>query len=163
MYIQPIQFNFFYHGQCRIKDKVFTPEEPLIKSQYNIETPLDTLQAYSNVSFCGYSSEMKRLYKKGKLKIKYSFYGGLLNKKEFSTDHIIPVSKGGASKQYNYVFCNAWQNSNRGNFPLEDYIDWKAAGIYFAQFKGVKVGMFNGDEYIKQALNSINEALKTGR
>ena len=164
MFVQPIHIS---QAQVIPIQKgnydIFTPKEPSEQSSDYIITPLDTLQAYGNVSFNGFSCEMKRLYKKGKLKIKYSFYGGRLDPKQFSTEHVIPKSKGGQSIQENYVFCNAWQNSERGDKPLVNYIDWKAVGIYLDQFKGVKVGMFNGDEYINQVLNSINEAIKTGR
>ena len=162
MRVQPIQI--FQQSQFLEKPKdlsLFTPKEPQ-KETYK-QVPLDTLQAYSNVSFDGYTSEIKRLYKRGRLEIKYSFYGGLLDPKQFSTDHIIPISKGGKSQQSNYVFCNAWQNSVRSNYPLEDFIDWESVGMYFEQFRGVRVDGFNGDEYIKQILNSINEAIKSGR
>lgn len=120
--------------------------------------PLSALQAY-NVNFGGYYCELKRLYKKGLVDIKYSFYGGKLKPKKFSVEHVIPRSKGGKSCQANYVFCNAEQNSARGNSPLEHYIDWEAAGKYLKQFEGIKVGNFNGDEYIKQIISAIDEAI----
>ena len=151
--------------QYKLKPNVFIPEEPLIhKSSENIiEKPsLDTLQAYSNVSF-GYSCELKRLVKKGRIKLKYSFYGGKLNPKKVSIEHIIPHSKGGKSCQSNYVLCNKEQNWERGNDPLEGYINWEAAGKYLDQFKGLRVGGFDGDEYVRQILNSIADALRTGR
>ena len=115
------------------------------------------------VSFSGYASPLKNLIKKGKVKVKWSFYGGPLNIRELSTDHIIPRSKGGPDLQSNYVFCNAWQNSERSNYPLANYINWEAAGKYLEQFKGVKVGIFDGDKYIQDVLNSIQEALRSGR
>lgn len=159
--IQYSQYPLVIKQKC--KSDVFTPKEPPEEKNSDYINPsLDTLQAYGNVSFNGYTSEIKRLYKKGKLKIKYSFYGGTLDPKQFSTDHIIPHSKGGKSEQSNYVFCNAWQNSERSNYPIKDFIDWKAAGIYLAQFEGVYVEGFDGDKYIQQVLNSIASALKQG-
>lgn len=125
----------------------------------SIRVPFSTLQAY-NVNFEGYYCELKRLYRKGLIDIKYSFYGGKLKPKKLSVEHIIPRSKGGKSCQSNYVFCNADQNSARGNNPLEYYIDWEAAGKYLKQFEGVKVGNFNGDEYIKQIVLAIDEAIQ---
>ena len=125
------------------------------------DPPVETLQAY-NVSF-GYSCRLKKLYKKGRIKIKYSFYGGLLNKKRCSLDHIIPHSKGGKSCQANYVLCNMEQNWVRGNEPLENYINWENANKYLDQFRGIKLDGFDGDEYIEQVLASINEALRTHR
>ena len=164
MYIQPVHL---YQPQCKlyhgieVKEKVpsFIPQQT---EQLNNNISLDTLQAYGNVSF-GYSCELKRLVKKGKIKLKYSFYGGKLNPKKVSIEHIIPHSKGGKSCQSNYVLCNKEQNWERGNDPLEGYIDWQAAGLYLEQFKGLRVGGFNGDEYVKEVLNSINTALRTGR
>lgn len=125
------------------------------------EAPLETLKAY-NLSFEGYSCELKRLYKKGKVKIDYSFYGGPLSKKKVSIEHIIPRSKGGESCQANYVFCNSKQNTERGNNPLINYIDWEAVGIYLKQFEGVRAGGFNGDQYIQDVLGAIRDALRKG-
>ena len=123
--------------------------------------PLETLQAY-NVNF-GYSCKLKTLYKRGKLKVKYSFYGGLLNKKRCSLEHLIPHSKGGKSCQANYVLCNMEQNWVRGNEPLENYLNWEHANRYLDQFRGVRVQDFNGDEYVDQVLRSIHMALATHR
>lgn len=116
----------------------------------------------NGVSF-GYNCRLKSLYKHGKIKIKYSFYGGKLDPKKVSIEHIIPHSKGGINSQKNYVLCNNDQNFARGNSPIETYLDWTSVGLYLDQFKGIKVAGFDGDEYIKHVLNSINVALKTGR
>ena len=114
------------------------------------------------ISF-GYNCRLKSLYKHGKIKIKYSFYGGKLDPKKVSIEHIIPHSKGGINSQKNYVLCNTDQNFARGNDPIESYLDWTSVGLYLDQFKGVKVAGFDGDEYIKEVLNSLNNAIKTGR
>ena len=140
------------------------PPKPSLQKEYNEDIkpiPLQTIQAY-NVNFEGYSCELKRLYKKGLVKIKYSFYGGKLNPKRMSVEHVVPRSKGGKSCQANYVFCNADQNSDRGNSPLVHYINWEAVGVYLKQFEGIKIKNFNGDEYIKQVLSAINEAMQRG-
>lgn len=164
MHVLPISY-LLQSNQYKSKSNVFVQEKPLVyqSSENIIEKPsLDTLQAYSNVSF-GYNCELKRLVKKGKIKLRFSFYGGKLNPKKVSIEHIIPHSKGGKSCQSNYVLCNKEQNWERGNDPLEGYINWEAAGKYLDQFKGLKVGGFDGDEYVKQILNSIADALRTGR
>lgn len=111
----------------------------------------------------GYSCKLKSLYKKNKIKILYSFYGGKLDKSKVSIEHIIPHSKGGINSQKNYVLCNTDQNFARGNNPIETYLDWKAVGLYLDQFKGVKMAGFDGDQYIKDILNSLSVALKTGK
>ena len=116
----------------------------------------------SGLSF-GYSCRLKSLYKRNKIKILYSFYGGKLDKSKVSIEHIIPHSKGGINSQKNYVLCNTDQNFARGNDPIETYLDWKAVGLYLDQFRGVKIAGFDGDQYIKDILNSLSTALKTGR
>lgn len=110
----------------------------------------------------GYNCRLKSLYKRGKIKIKYSFYGGKLDPKKVSIEHIIPHSKGGINSQKNYVLCNTDQNFVRGNNPIETYLDWTSVGLYLDQFKGVKIAGFDGDQYIKDIMNSLNRALKAG-
>lgn len=151
-YITPIAYNAPNLSKKEIENDVKEPLQP---------PSLEALQAY-NVTF-GYSCKLKKLYKAGKIKIKYSFYGGLLNKKRCSLDHIIPHSKGGKSCQANYVLCNMEQNWVRGNEPLENYINWENAERYLEQFQGVKLAGFDGDEYIRQVRKSINEAIATHR
>lgn len=114
------------------------------------------------VSF-GYSCKLKTLFKKGIIKVPYSFYGGALSKRKVSIEHVIPRSKGGKSCQSNYVLCNKEQNWARGNDPICSFINWENVWRYLDQFRGVKVDGFDGDEYIKQILSAINEALQTGR
>ena len=143
-----------------VKNELLLPEQE--PSQMNGFPPLGTMQAYSNVSF-GYSCPLKTLYKQGKIKIRYSFYGGRLKRNKASLEHIIPKAKGGKSEQSNYVLCNQDQNFERGTHPIENYLNWKHVGKYLEQFRGVKVGPFNGDEYIKNVLNSLNEALQNGK
>ena len=102
-------------------------------------------------------------HKKGKVKVLWSFYGGKLDKKRVSIEHVIPHSKGGINSQKNYVLCNREQNWARGNDPISSFISWEDVGKYLDQFRGVKVAGFDGDEYIKEILNSLNTAIKTGR
>ena len=152
--VSGVQYDSNLGGYFVLRKK----NEESVREEPHIDTPLETLQAYS-LPFNGYSCELKRLYKKGLIKIKYSFYGGKLKPKKFSVEHVVPRSKGGKSCQSNYVFCNAEQNSERGNSPLAHYIDWEAVGIYLKQFEGIKVKNFDGDEYIKDIIASIDEAL----
>ena len=90
MHVLPISY-LLQSNQYKSKSNVFVQEKPLVyqSSENIIEKPsLDTLQAYSNVSF-GYNCELKRLVKKGKIKLRFSFYGGKLNPKKVSIEHII--------------------------------------------------------------------------
>lgn len=157
--------NSYNYTQKSKKIIIPTKEET---EQILQETDRDKLReaekAYAGlgVSF-GYSCKLKSLYKKNKIKILYSFYGGKLDKSKVSIEHVIPHSKGGINSQKNYVLCNTDQNFARGNDPIETYLDWKAVGLYLDQFKGVKVAGFDGDQYIKDIINSLSTALKTGR
>lgn len=160
MKVSPIiSVPYLVQPQGEYKSKEQSVIKPSLELNNYPPTPVTTLQAY-NVNFGGYYCELKRLYKKGLIKVKYSFYGGKLNPKKASIEHIIPRSKGGKNLQSNYVLVNASQNADRGNSPLLHYIDWEAVGIYLKQFEGVKIKNFNGDEYIKEILAAINEAVQ---
>ena len=145
------------------KEPLVCEREQLLEGEYFTEA----CRAYAGVGVStvnfGYSCRLKSLFKKNKVKVLYSFYGGKLDKSKVSIEHIIPHSKGGINSQKNYVLCNTDQNFARGNAPIETYLDWKAVGLYLDQFRGVKVAGFDGDQYIKDILNSLNTALKTGR
>jgi hypothetical protein len=160
MRISPIQsVNYFTRPKeiC-----VSNHDKPSLSFNDYPPAPTETLKAYNCVSFEGYNCELKKLYKKGLVKIEWSFYGGKLNPKKFSVEHVIPKSKGGMSNQKNYVFCNRDQNSYRGNDPLQYYIDWDAAAKYLEQFRDIKVNDFDGNKYINDILESIRKAIARG-
>lgn len=142
------------------KHKCF--DKPPFENNDYPPVPTEALKAYNCVSFEGYNCQLKKLYRKGLVKIEWSFYGGKLNPKKFSVEHVIPKSRGGKSAQFNYVFCNTDQNSYRGNDPLKDYIDWDAAAKYLEQFRDVKVNDFDGNKYIEDVIHSIQEAIEKG-
>lgn len=110
----------------------------------------------SNVSF-GYSSPLKTLYKKGKLPVKYGFYGDKLTKKNVSLEHLKPHSKGGKTTLDNLVLATKENNQLRGDGDLKDFIDRDNVIRYLLQFMGVKRRGFNGDEYIRGILKTIEE------
>lgn len=162
MKVNPVTYTPYlvqHKGDLPPKDKCIKPSLDHFNEYPPV--PIETLKAY-NVNFEGYYCELKRLYKKGLIKVKYSFYGGKLNPKKLSIEHIIPRSKGGKNCQSNYVLVNSSQNSDRGNSPLNHYIDWEAVGIYLKQFEGIKVKNFDGDQYIKDVIASIDEAIHNG-
>ena len=158
---QVSNISHFNNGGCFDYRNRSLLSTEFIEYKEESKIPLETWQAYS-LNFDGYGCELKSLYKRGLIEIKYSFYGGKLRPKSFSVEHVIPKSKGGKNCQENYVICNRDQNSNRGNSPLDHYINWEAVGIYLKQFEGIKVKGFNGDNYIKSVIAAINEALQKG-
>jgi len=104
----------------------------------------------------GYSNILKTLWKKGKLPtVKYGFYGDELTKKNVSLEHVKPKSQGGLSTLANFVLSSKQKNNFRGTKPLEDVLDISIMMRYFEQFKGVRVGPFDGDKYIDMVLDTI--------
>lgn len=113
------------------------------------------LVSQSEPSF-GYSNILKTLWKKGKLPtVKYGFYGDELTKKNVSLEHVKPRSQGGLSILANFVLSSKQKNNFRGTKPLEDVIDIPTMMRYFEQFKGIRVGPFDGDKYIDMVLDTI--------
>jgi len=50
------------------------------------------------------------------------FYtGNIVPKNLRNTEHILPKSKGGANKIYNYAMADRYINSECGNIPLEEW------------------------------------------
>lgn len=113
----------------------------------------------SGLSF-GYSSPLKTLYKKGKLPVKYGFYGDRLTLKNVSLEHLKPHSKGGKTKLDNLVLASKEKNHLRGDKDLKDFINMDCVMTYLCQFMGVKRRGFDGDEYIAGILRTIEELTK---
>lgn len=110
----------------------------------------------------GYKHRLKTLYKKGKLPIKYGFYGDKLNKKNVTLEHLLPISKGGKTELKNLVLASADKNQERAARPLSEMIKWDCAGRYFEQFRDFKFEEFDGNKYIQMVLVTIKELLKCG-
>ena len=109
----------------------------------------------------GYSSPVKTLYKKGKLpSVIYDFYGDKLTVKNCTVEHLKCVAYGGKTTLDNVVLSTANKNQERGIRDLKEVFSWENAGRYLEQFKDVVIGKFNGNEYIKGILKTINELLQ---
>lgn len=114
----------------------------------------------SPIVFKGYSNQIKKLFKKGELpELEFGFYGGKITDETCSVEHIRCACKGGTSALGNTVIATKKNNSLRGNRPLKDFIDFEAMGRYFQQFVGIKKPGFDGDAYIKSALETISKEL----
>ena len=108
-----------------------------------------------NITF-GYHNILKTQYLKGNLKtVKYGFYGDKLTKKNVSLEHLKPKSKGGLSETQNFVLASKTRNQARGNKDIEPFIDRECVLRYLLQFVGIKAENFNGDNYIKDILNTL--------
>lgn len=127
---------------------------------FNRRTPCDTMriEPTSGPTF-GYSNKLKTLYKLGKLPIKYGFYGDILSTKNVSLEHLQPKSKGGKSTLSNYVLASKRNNTLRGNDDLSEHFNPEAAERYLNQFINIKAKGFDGNEYIKMILKTIETLL----
>lgn len=110
--------------------------------------------------FKGYNSPLKTLYKKGKFPaVKKGFYGDILTIDNCSLEHLLCKDQGGTTDLSNLVLASKRLNNKRGNRPLKDFINLKAAAEYLDQFRGVKRKGFDGDKYIKSILKTLSELL----
>jgi hypothetical protein len=107
----------------------------------------------------GYSNQLKTLYKKGKLPIKYGFYGDVLTLSNVSLEHLKPHSKGGKTCLSNLVLATKENNNLRGDMPLVGFAARENVEKYLDQFKGVRVKDFNGDMYIKMIRKTLKDLL----
>jgi hypothetical protein len=107
------------------------------------------IQPIQPISF-GYSSILKDHWRKGNLpSVVKDIYGDEL--KDVTIEHIIPRSKGGASRLFNYALANANTNNARGNKDILECTTKENLIAWFMQLKDVKLPKFNGNEYIKQS------------
>ena len=95
-----------------------------------------------------YSSPLKTLWRKGKLPVKYGFYGDILTQRNVSLEHLKAHSKGGKTNLANLVLASKAKNNARGNDAIDGYLDVKNVMRYLAQFKDVKIKDFDGNKYI---------------
>lgn len=107
-----------------------------------------------NINF-QYSSPLKTLWRKGKLPVKYGFYGDILTQKNVSLEHLKPHSKGGKTNLANLVLASKTKNQARGNDAIDGYLDVKTVIRYLAQFKDIKLKDFDGNKYIAGILATL--------
>ena len=102
-----------------------------------------------------YSSPLKTLYIKGKLPIKYGFYGDRLTKKNVSLEHLKPFSKGGKTVLSNLVLASKQKNMDRGNTDIRDFANKETIIKYLSQFIDVKIKDFDGNKYINGIIKTL--------
>lgn len=102
-----------------------------------------------------FKSQLKKLYKKGKLPIKYGLYGEELTKKNVTDEHLLPRSLGGTSELSNIALATKQANWRRGSEPIEYFLTFGMLRNYCRQFKGIKLKNFDGDEYVKGIIKTI--------
>lgn len=102
-----------------------------------------------------YSSPLKTLWRKGKLPVKYGFYGDILTQKNVSLEHLKPHSKGGKTNLTNLVLASKIKNNARGDSSIKDYLTVNNVVRYLAQFKDIRVKDFDGNKYIVGILATL--------
>lgn len=111
-------------------------------------------------TFGGYNSELKTLWRAGKLpQVKKGFYGGKITQDTLSLEHLEAHSKGGKTELNNLVITTKANNCKRGNKPLAEFLNLKAMAEYLLQFVNIKVGNFDGNAYIKGIIQKVGELL----
>lgn len=117
------------------------------------------VEPIDNKTTFGYCSPVKTLFKKGKLPLKYGFYGDELTIKNCTIEHLLPVCQGGKTTLDNVVLVSANKNQERGVRPLQEMLNWENVGRYFEPFKDFKYGSFDGNAYIQGILKTIKELI----
>lgn len=118
----------------------------------------------NSVSFEGYNSVLKTLYKQNLLPtVEKGFYGDVLTKENVSLEHLRPHSKGGPTVLWNLVLASKDKNSARGNEPFGKFFNKETATEYLNQFiglvipykKGDRNKVFNGTDYAKSIQKTV--------
>ena len=104
------------------------------------------VQPTSNITF---TSQIKKLYKKGRIKLKYGLYGEELTKQNVSDEHIICKCYGGTNDLSNIALASKELNNLRGNNPIENFVTFGMIRQYLLQFKGIRCNGFDGNSYIR--------------
>lgn len=111
--------------------------------------------------FTGYKFIVKKLWREGKLPtVTREVYGDILTQENVSAEHIIPKSKPHSRTTLDNLALSTMENNNkRGNKPLCWYFSEEKFDNYCKQFEGVRVGKFNGDDYIAALTKTVRKVL----
>ena len=80
-----------------------------------------------NITF---TSRIKTLYKKGKIKLDYDIYNMPITPDTASDEHIICRCFGGKSIESNIALANKYMNNLRGCRPIEQFVTIKMVNKY---------------------------------
>ena len=104
-------------------------------------------QIGSTISFTAYNSELKSLFKKGKMpSVTHGIYGDPIDADTVSLEHLEPHSLGGKTELGNLALANKFKNSKRGNNPLHWFLNWAMVEEYLSQFN-FSIKGFDGFSY----------------
>jgi 5-methylcytosine-specific restriction endonuclease McrA len=111
-------------------------------------------------NFEGYKSQLKTLWKRGKLKtVTRGLYGDILTKDNLSLEHLKPHSKGGRTALSNLALASKDKNNFRNSKPLKDFLTSEMVENYLKQFKDIHARGFSGNKYIEMLRKTFKELL----
>lgn len=117
---------------------------------------------FNRVNFTA-KSILKTEFNNGNIPLKRDITGTLLKQNRISVDHTIPKSRGGKSALYNYSLMDAIINNKRGSNPIAPYINLESFIEYIRVMLEVKTEKFDGIEYLKQWLKTLQKAVREGK
>lgn len=115
-----------------------------------------------NITF---NSRIKRLYKRGKIKLDYDLYGLPLNKNNVTDEHIICRCFGGSSEESNIALATREINNLRGCKPIEQFVTMKMVNRYIERLlknNPKKIGNYDLNEYCNGILKTFQKIFKIG-
>ena len=74
------------------------------------------------ISFNGYRSPIKTMWRQGVLRVPRGIYGEILTTDNISLEHLIPISCGGETTLGNIALASQKMNSLRGAKPLNEVL-----------------------------------------
>lgn len=120
------------------------------------------VQPVDNIQF---TSKIKRLYKRGKIKLDYDLYGFPLSKDNVTDEHIICKCFGGPSTENNIALATKEMNNLRGNKPIEQFVTIKMVAKYIERLLDNNppiVDGYNLIEYCNGILKTFQKIFKIG-
>lgn len=116
---------------------------------------------FTGVNFTS-KSILKREFDNGKIPLNRDITGHKLIKEYATIDHTIPKSKGGKSELTNYSLMDYAANNRRSSGPIKNFIDLESLIEYIRVMLEVKTDKFDGIEYLKPWLKTLQKAIKEG-
>lgn len=113
----------------------------------------------NSISFNGYNSQLKKMYRQGKLpKNLVDMGGNKLSQQNLSLDHIQPRSKGGPTTEDNLVLTTKQFNSIRGDRHILEVVTKENLIKWIKQYLSLEsIDGFDFKKYVIGVLNRMNK------
>lgn len=151
--------NIFIKDVVETKNATFK-KLTILDSRTNKPIVQKVKEVAKNVSFKGYKSILKTLYRRGELPIVYDLYGSRLTPFNCTLEHLQCRSHKGKTELANLALATKANNSRRGNQPLKHFLTQEQADAYLKQFRNVKAEDFDGNRYIRKLSETIRRLLR---